>query len=152
LALKVTRTESSWWRLRSCAVAACIAAATMAAIGPAAAADPIVGTWVGKGAHAGSEDQFNMRLTFVSPNGGISRYPDVPCGGMLAGDRKGDDYEYSESITFNGPDEKNENFCINGSVRLSVDGDTMKYEWSSNYDGQDQSSTGELHRQHGKKD
>ena len=69
-----------------------------------ASADPIVGTWVGTGSHTGADDQFNMRLTFVSPKGGVSRYPDIPCGGKLVGGPSGDDkYQYDETILYNGP-------------------------------------------------
>ena len=76
-----------------------------------------------------------MRLTFVSPKGGVSRYPgDPPCGGMLVGDRKGDDYEYQETITYGGTDEKTDG-CLNGTMKLSVEGDTMKYDWASQYNG-----------------
>jgi hypothetical protein len=132
--------------LRYAAHAIRLAVASICAL-PAEAADSIVGTWVGKGNHAGSEDQFNMNLTFISPKGGISRYPDIPCGGMLVGDQKGDRYEYKETVTFNGPEEKVDNFCISGSMSVSIEGDTMKYEWSSQYNGQDYSSTGELTRQ-----
>ncbi len=37
--------------------------------------------------------------------------------------------------------------CLNGTMKLSVDGDTMKYDWTSSYNGQDYSSSGELKRQ-----
>ena len=122
-----------------------LAIASMSAL-PAEAADPIVGTWVGKGSHEGREDQFTMRLTFVSPKGGVSRYTDVPCGGVLVGDRKGDTYEYQETITFNGPEERSENYCVSGSVRLSVDGSTMKYDWSPINAGEELSASGTLER------
>jgi hypothetical protein len=35
-------------------------------------------------------EPFETRLTFVSPKGGVSRYPASPCGGILAGGPKGD--------------------------------------------------------------
>lgn len=108
--------------------------------------DAIVGTWVGTGSHAGRDDQFNMRLTFVSPKGGVSRYLDVPCGGVLVGGRKGDTYEYRETITFNGSEERSDNFCVSGLVRLSVDGSTMKYDWSPNSAGEELSASGTLKR------
>jgi hypothetical protein len=108
--------------------------------------DAIVGTWAGQAAQP-ENDPFDVRLTFVSPRGGISRYPSAPiCGGMLVGDRKGDGYEYQESITYGGTDEKTDG-CLNGTMILSVQGDTMKYEWSAQYNGQDYSSAGELTRQ-----
>ena len=82
----------------------------------------------------------------MSPKGGVSRYPgSPPCGGMLVGDRKGDNYEYQESITYGGTDEKTDG-CLNGNMKLTVNGETMKYEWSANYNGQDYSSSGELKR------
>jgi hypothetical protein len=108
--------------------------------------DPIVGFWVGKAAQP-ENDPFDVRLTFVSPKGGISRYPSEPtCGGMLVGDRKGDGYEYQETVTYGGSDERADG-CLNGTMKLSVDGDTMKYDWASSYNGQDYSSSGELKRQ-----
>lgn len=107
--------------------------------------DAIVGTWSGQAAQPDT-DPFHVRLTFVSPRGGVSRYPgSPPCGGMLIGDRRGDNYEYQESITYGGTDEKTDG-CLNGTLKLTVNGETMKYEWSANYNGQDYSSSGELKR------
>ena len=92
--------------------------------------DAIVGAWVGQAAQP-ENDPFEVRLTFVSPKGGVSRYPgDPPCGGMLVGDRKGDAYEYQESITYGGTDEKTDG-CLNGTMNLTVEGDTMKYQWTA---------------------
>lgn len=110
------------------------------------AQDAIVGTWVG---HAAQPDQgpFEVRLTFVSPRGGISRYPSDPtCGGILVGDRNGDHYEYQETITYGNTDEADDG-CLNGTLNLTVTGDTMKFDWTANSNGQDLSSSGELHRQ-----
>jgi hypothetical protein len=106
--------------------------------------DPIVGTWVGEGTQ--NENKFEARLTFVSPKGGVSRYPGYPCGGVLSGDRKGDGYEYNEVVTWGGTDES-PNGCIGGLLRVLVDGDKMTFDWSTNYNGQDLSASGELHRQ-----
>lgn len=106
-------------------------------------ADAIVGTWVGEGTQG--ENKFETRLTFVSPRGGVSRYPGYPCGGMLTGDRKGDGYEFNEVVTWGGIDE-NPNGCIGGLMRISLDGNKMTFDWSTNYNGQDYSATGELHR------
>jgi hypothetical protein len=105
--------------------------------------DAIVGTWVGEATQGDSK--FETRLTFVSPKGGVSRYPSFPCGGILSGDRKGDGYEYNEVVTWGGTDEKPTG-CIGGVVRLVVEGDTMKFDWSTNYNGQDLSAAGELRR------
>jgi hypothetical protein len=111
----------------------------------AQAQDAIVGTWVGT-AKSG-ENTFDTQLTFVSPKGGISRYPGIPCGGLLAGDRKGDAYEYTESVTWGGLDEKPDGGCVPGSVNLTVNGDKMQYEWTGKWpDGQDYTATGELQR------
>jgi hypothetical protein len=99
--------------------------------------DAIVGTWTGTAAEP-EKDAYK---------GGIVRYPgETPCGGILTGDRKGDDYEYKESITFNGLDERDDG-CFDGIMRLSVDGDTMKFDWSGTYEGQERTATGELKRQ-----
>lgn len=112
--------------------------------------DPIVGSWVGQIAQP-ELDPFPVRLTFVSPKGGVSRYPSEPtCGGMLSGDRKGEGYEYQETITFGGGDERPDG-CLNGTITVSIDGDTMKYDWATNYNGKDFSSSGELKRQAGAK-
>ena len=70
----------------------------------AQAGDPIVGTWVGKLSQP-DNDPFDVSLTFVSPKGGVSRYPGVSLWWMLVGDRKGDSYEYEETITYGGTDE-----------------------------------------------
>ena len=75
--------------------------------------DAVVGTWVGEVSQG--ETKFETRLTFVSPKGGVSRYPSFPCGGTLSGDRKGDAYEFNEVITWGGLDER-PNGCIGGVV------------------------------------
>lgn len=111
-------------------------------------ADAIVGTWVGQAAQP-NQDPFEVRLTFVSPQGGVSRYPSDPsCGGVLRGDRNGDHYQYQETITYGGTEEL-DNGCIDGNISLTVKGDTMKFDWTANASGQDFSSSGELHRQGG---
>ena len=108
--------------------------------------DAIVGIWAGTVAEP-EKEPYQVRLTFVSPKGGIVRYPgETPCGGMLTGDRHGDDYEYQETITFNGLDERSDG-CFDGVMRLSVDGDTMKLDWTGTYDGQERTASGELKRQ-----
>lgn len=129
------------------AVGASIANANVAQ--PAARPDGIVGAWVGQAAQP-DQDPFDVRLTFVSPRGGVSRYPGEPaCGGVLTGDRDGDHYEYSEAITY-GSSEDVEQGCLNGKLKLTVDGDTMKLDWSSvTADGEQMSASGELHRQGG---
>jgi hypothetical protein len=126
-------------------VIACLAAALGAMIAPAHAGDPIVGHWVGT-LKQDEGEPFETRLTFVSPKGGISRYPSSPCGGMLTGDRKGDGYEYTETITWGGPDELAQ-YCIGGVVRITVEGNTMKFEWSTVDNGKETRSVGELQRQ-----
>ena len=100
------------WMRRGLLAAVAGALATFAAAGIARAQDDadiagglqdaIVGAWAGQAAQP-EKDPFEVRLTFVSPKGGVSRYPgDPPCGGMLVGDRKGDAYEFKESITYGG--------------------------------------------------
>jgi hypothetical protein len=108
--------------------------------------DAIVGHWVGTAAQP-EQDPYDVTLTFVSATGGISRYPgDPPCGGILVGSRKGSTYEYQESITYNGTDEKPDG-CINGRLVLTVDGDTMKFDFSGDdNNGTTLTSTGELKR------
>lgn len=107
--------------------------------------DPIVGHWVGTASQP-EQDAFEVTLTFVSPRGGISRYPgETPCGGVLVGDRHGDSYQYQENITYNGTDERQDG-CISGNISLTLEGDTLKYSWSGNNNGQDYTSTGELKR------
>jgi hypothetical protein len=108
--------------------------------------DAIVGAWTGTAAQP-EQDPFEVNLTFVSPKGGISRYPgETPCGGVLVGDRKGDGYEYQESITYNGTDERPQDGCISGTMTLTLEGDTMKYSWSGTSNGQEYTSSGELKR------
>ena len=111
-----------------------------------AADDPIVGTWVGSVAQDGI-DPFETRLTFVSPKGGVSRYPSFPCGGMLVGGRKGEGYEYQETLTWGGVDEVVRTAASAARVSISVSGDKMKFDWAGNYEGRDIHASGELHRE-----
>jgi hypothetical protein len=111
---------------------------------PAAQAqDAIIGNWVGEVTQG--ENKFETRLTFVSPTGGISRYPSFVCGGILSGDRREDTYEFNETVTWGGLNEKSDG-CIDGIVRLTVDGDKMNYEWSGTHNGENFSAAGELRR------
>ncbi|MCZ7595783.1 MAG: hypothetical protein M5U16_13455 [Hyphomicrobium sp.] len=143
-----------WQRMIAAAAALAVAAATggavvaqdqadMAVVGHLR--DAIVGSWTGTAALP-ERDAFEVRLTFVSPKGGVSRYPGAsPCGGTLVGDRKGDGYEYQETITYNGLEERDDG-CLNGTMRLSIEGDTMKFEWWATQNDQEQTASGELHR------
>lgn len=106
-------------------------------------ADAIVGTWVGEAVQG--ETKFETKLMFVSPKGGVSRYPSFPCGGTLIGDRNGDKYEFNEAITWGGLDEKSDG-CIGGVVTLTIDGDKMQYHWASTWNGQEYTAEGELKR------
>lgn len=111
---------------------------------PAALAeDAIVGSWAGEVAQG--DHKFEALVTFVSPKGGISRYPGYPCGGILSGGPVGDEYRYSETITYGGLDEI-ANGCIPGEMYLSIDGGTMKYVWKGTYNGENLSAEGELKR------
>lgn len=113
---------------------------------PRASQDGIVGAWVGQAAQP-DQDPFDVRLTFVSSRGGVSRYPSDPtCGGLLVGDKDGDHYEYDETITYGSSQDVDEG-CLNGKLKLSVQGDTMKLDWTStNADGDQLTASGELHR------
>ena len=117
----------------------------LAVAGTARGDDPIVGSWKGTYRQDDSEPSA-MQLTFVSPTGGISRYPDSPCGGMLSGAPRDDRYEYTETITW-GTEGELESFCIGGDVVITVEGDVMKFEWSTIHNGSQTKSVGELKRQ-----
>ena len=107
--------------------------------------DPIVGSWKGTLKQDDGEP-FAVQLTFVSPNGGISRYPSSPCGGILAGGPRDDGYEFTETITW-GTQEEIESYCIGGDVVITVEGDTMQFTWSTMSNGSETKSAGELKRQ-----
>ena len=117
--------------------------------GPARADDAIVGTWSGMLKQDDGEP-FTALLTFVSPRGGISRYPANPCGGILSGGPKGDGYQYTETITW-GTEGELEMYCIGGTVNISVEGDTMKFDWSTVSNGTTTRTVGELKRQGARK-
>jgi hypothetical protein len=111
----------------------------------AQAGDPIVGTWVGKLSQP-DNDPFDVTATFVSPKGGVTRYPGFPCGGVLEGGRKGDGYEYEETISWGGVDEVDPG-CLSGSVIVSVEGNKMHFSWTGTNNGQQYQASGELKRQ-----
>lgn len=145
--------RTSALRVLCCAGLGCAAVPALAqddgsvAGGWIGAQEEIVGTWVGQATQA--DNSFETRLTFVSPKGGVSRYPGFPCGGMLSGDRKGDAYVFTEAITWGGMTEKKDG-CIDGTIRVTIDGDTMQYEWSGTHAGQDYAASGQLHRLKGR--
>jgi hypothetical protein len=111
--------------------------------------DPIVGSWKGTLKQDDGEP-FAVQLTFVSPNGGISRYPSSPCGGILAGGPRDDGYEFTETITW-GTQEEIESYCIGGDVTITVEGDKMQFTWSTISNGSETKSVGELKRQGARK-
>jgi hypothetical protein len=126
--------------------AATLAIAALAVPAPARAEDPIVGVWTGKLSQTDNEP-FEMTATFVSPRGGVTRYPGFPCGGVLVGNRRGgSDYEYEETISWGGPEEVDPG-CISGNVSVSVNGDKMQFTWTGASDGQQYKAAGELTRQ-----
>jgi hypothetical protein len=114
--------------------------------GAAFADDPIVGKWKGTYKQDDGEPTA-IQLTFVSPTGGISRYPDTPCGGMLSGAPRDGRYLYTETITWGGEGELHPWFCIGGNVVITVEGDTMQFEWNGIANGAESKSVGELKRQ-----
>ncbi len=111
----------------------------------AQAGDPIVGTWVGKLSQP-DNDPFDVTATFVSPKGGVTRYPGFTCGGVLEGGRKGDGYEYEETISWGGVDEVDPG-CLSGSVIVSVEGNKMHFSWTGTNNGQQYQASGDLKRQ-----
>ncbi len=134
--------RSSLWRSAACAL---LLAMPLFAPAATAAEDAIVGTWSGQLKQDDGEP-FTTLLTFVSPRGGISRYPANPCGGILAGGPKGDGYQYTETITW-GMEGELENYCIGGTVDITVNGDVMKFDWSAVSNGSTTRTVGELKRQ-----
>jgi hypothetical protein len=118
-------------------------------IAPAHAQDAIVGSWIGMLKQDDGEP-FEARLTFVSPKGGISRYPSSPCGGILAGGPKGEGYQYTETISWGASDELAVG-CIGGVAKITVDGDVMQFNWSAVYEGNETHTVGELKRRSGGK-
>ena len=138
--------RSGLWRS---VASVCLAALPVVAAAAAQAQDAIVGTWVGMLKQDDGEP-FETRLTFVSPKGGVSRYPASPCGGILAGGPKGEGYQFTETITWGTTDELKVG-CIGGVADISVAGDVMKFDWSTVYQGNETRTVGELKRQGGKK-
>ncbi|MFA6141227.1 MAG: hypothetical protein WC684_10930 [Hyphomicrobium sp.] len=134
--------RSGLWRSVACG---CLAALSVLSAATAQAQDAIVGTWVGMLKQDDGEP-FETRLTFVSPKGGVSRYPASPCGGILAGGPKGDGYQFTETITWGTTDELKAG-CIGGVADISVSGDVMKFDWSTVWQGNETRTVGELKRQ-----
>jgi hypothetical protein len=125
--------------------AATLAIVALAAPAPARAEDPIVGTWTGKLTQPDNEP-FEMTATFVSPSGGVTRYPGFPCGGVLVGNRKGSEYEYEETISWGGVEEVDPG-CLSGNVSVSVSGDKMQFTWTGASGETQYKASGELTRQ-----
>ncbi len=130
---------------RQGAIAAELAFTVLGLTGAARAEDPIVGTWAGKLSQTDT-DPFDMSVTFVSPKGGVTRYPSFPCGGVLVGGRKGNGYEYEETISWGGVEEVDPG-CLSGNVTISLDGDKMNFNWTGSSNGQNYQASGELTRQ-----
>jgi hypothetical protein len=123
----------------------------IAALSPAATVgadevDPVVGVWVGE-VTQGDQPPFEIRMTLVSKNGGVTRYPSYECGGMLTGAKKANSYEYDETITWGGLDEETEDPCINGHLTLTVKGDKMTMDWSGTHDGEAIAASAQLKRE-----
>ena len=107
--------------LRPCWLVACIAGAAAQDEDSSDIAgtlqDAIVGTWVGEAAQG--ETEFETRLTFVSPKGGVSRYPSfvraAACWPVIA---RATTTNSTRSITWGGMDEKADG-CIQRSGEAS---------------------------------
>jgi hypothetical protein len=121
------------------------ACAMTAIVGAARADDDIVGTWTGMLKQDDGEP-FPAQLTFVSPKGGVSRYPSSRCGGILSGGPTNQGYRYTETITW-GLQGELENYCIDGTLDVTVEGDVLKYNWSRIWNGTATHTVGDLKRQ-----
>ncbi|MBI3544507.1 MAG: hypothetical protein HY075_14645 [Deltaproteobacteria bacterium] len=133
--------------MKAVLVFALLAAGFAAAGSQARAADPIVGTWSGLVDQypVGTQPQYPATVTFTSSSSGTSAYSSLSCGGELSGGGSGGAYRFSEYISY-GRATATSGGCINGSIDISVQGDTMSFRWSGSWNGVRYGASGTLHR------
>ena len=139
---RFSRAARQWGVVSSLAFAAAMPAANVRADD----VDPIVGVWVGQ-VTQGEEPPFEIKMTFVSKNGGVTRYPSYECGGVLSGAKKSTGYEYDEMITWGGLEEDSEDACISGKILVTVKGDKMTFDWNGTHDGEAITASAQLKRE-----
>lgn len=106
-----------------------LAASVMAAVSPALASDPFLGTWVGDVREQGQDSTYTLRLTIFERNDRLFQNVeygspmDCEGGGVLI-DRAQSTLHLSEFIT------RNRYQCADGSIRLYLNGeDRLIWEW-----------------------
>lgn len=108
--------------------------------------DPISGIWTGLATQPGT-GTFTAIYAFVSARGGTSEYPTTPCGGVLRGGKRGNVYEYTETITFGTVQERPNDGCVNGRLQIRVQGNEMTWTWTGpTIDGTPLTATGVMVR------
>ena len=111
---------------------------------PARAADPIVGTWTGTVNQAGY-GSYAVVLKITAPGGGSSDYPSLNCGGSLSGGGSGGVFNFRETITY-GRATKTSTGCIDGNIRVVLQGDRIFWEWTGSWQGKSYYASGKLAR------
>jgi hypothetical protein len=89
------------------------------------------GTWQGQVNQPGSQP-YSIVMELDGQGGGRTDYPELACGGVLAGGPG----VYSETIDRNRAVEGGTGGCIDGQISVSVSGDTMQWSWSGEWQGQ----------------
>ena len=111
---------------------------------PARAADPIVGTWSGTVDQPGA-GSYAAVMELTAPDGGSSDYPSLNCGGSLSGGGSGGVYNFRETITY-GRATETSGGCIDGNIRMVLQGNRMFWEWTGSWQGESVYASGKFTR------
>jgi hypothetical protein len=99
------------------------------------------GTWAGTVDQPGASP-YQVIMVLDGQGGGSTDYPALNCGGALSGGPG----TYAETITTNRAEPGGSSGCIDGYITVSVQGDSMAWSWSGNWEGQAYSASATLTR------
>jgi len=111
----------------------------VAGAGPAGAQE--AGTWVGTVDQPGS-GSYGVIMVLDGQGGGSTDYPALSCGGALSGGPG----TYFETITRNRAEPGGTSGCIDGSITVSVSGDSIDWHWSGSWEGDSYTASATLTR------
>lgn len=126
-------------------IGAALICALCLAAGSPAAANGVVGEWRGTLDQAGLEP-IETIFVFDADNRGSSSYPEYSCGGTLSGGGSGGSYRFSEVITYGRYDAEANTGCLDGTIELTIDGDSMSVDWNGDFEGNPAHASGVLYR------
>ena len=122
-------------------------ASLLVAIHSATAGSDIAGRWTGMVQQSDGQS-YPAVMEFDQAGHGRSNYPSLDCSGKLSGTGAKGAYQFRETILTEGRAGA-EGRCIDGTIRLTVSGNVMKWSWSGEWQEKTITASGTLVREGG---